>query len=146
MLGGGLGGRGDSGRVGRRAAMPPSVRLQRCFERVDGGDQRVEQRLVAEDRAAALLDACGRGAQHGDDVLGFEHLFVAGGRGGAQKSGAPQRTRSAPDLTGDHQSDLLQEDAGAGAVEGVEVRQHLGKAARQRDSRNRRRPPRHPIG
>src|SRR5688572_32278651 len=58
---------------------------------IDGWDERVEERLLAERRVAAGHDPLHRRMKHGDEVLRRKLGPVARGDAGSQEGGAPER-------------------------------------------------------
>src|ERR1035437_8552480 len=92
------------GHVGRTLdGGDPVVALQRrvadrSLEAVGRRDEGVEQRLLAQRRAAAGHDPGDGGAEHGDDVLGFELGPVACRDAGPEEGRAPDGSADASDL------------------------------------------------
>src|SRR5688572_7664343 len=84
---------------------------------VTNRDQRVEQRLVAELRAAALLNALDGGRQHPVEVVERDRRAIFRQRARAHESRAPDRARAAADVLRDQHADLEQQPADRAVVE-----------------------------
>src|ERR1700689_3895959 len=82
---------------GRGGVVP---RADLLLDGADGGDQRVEQRLVTDIGLPARLDALDGGPPHRDDLGGFQPVRGPGGRTRAQERRPPDRPRGAADAAG----------------------------------------------
>src|ERR1017187_1928129 len=122
--------RGDRRRPQDRGRVVPHADL--LLDRVDRGDERVEQRLVADVGVPARLDTLDGGPQQGDDLRWLQLDGGPGGRARPQERRAPDRARGAADTAGDDDGDLLEERADVRAVEAVPVLEHQLEAASHR--------------
>ena len=114
---------------------------ERLLELVDGWDERVEQRLVAEVRLPALLDSLDRGAQRGDHVV---RARLGGRRQSCPRAGRrfPRSARGAADALGEDDRGLLQEAAGGPRSRARPSRSGRSRTRAPASSRSRR--PRRP--
>ena len=97
-------------------------------------DERVEQRLVAELRAAALLNTFDARREHLVEILERNARTVLRECAGTHEPRAPDRARAAADVLRDDHADLEQEAADRAAVELVPFLLDRAEARRQRDA------------
>src|SRR5690606_5937738 len=101
---------------------------------VTHGNQRVEQRFVAFDGTAALLDAFDRRGEHLLEVLEGDARLVAAQHAGSHEGRAPDRARAAADVPADDHADLQQKRADRAAIELVPIVLHDPEPRRERDA------------